>query len=173
MQQDARGPVRGEYPALIIDGQQARAQRMQVFAAIVERDQEISAMMFAEQPILDLGRRHGDQRLGVSLPRHAVRRSIQYSGQFAIGRKDGRCDAGQIVVARKKVLAPVHHDRSFEMRRGAKAGVIAIFAKSAFRTAVEELTNERRCRTDVCRGRPKMGTSLFSRRPIDWPIRHS
>ncbi|HVQ69823.1 MAG TPA: hypothetical protein VMT08_20215 [Bradyrhizobium sp.] len=41
---------------------------MQIFAAIVERDQDICAMMFAEQSILDLGRRHGDQRLGVSLP---------------------------------------------------------------------------------------------------------
>jgi len=83
MQQDAGGPVRREYPAIIIDGQQARAQGVQIFAAIVERDQDISAMMFAEQPILDLGRRHRDQRLGVSLPGHAIRRSIQYSGQFA------------------------------------------------------------------------------------------
>src|SRR5258707_7270251 len=94
---------------------------MQVFAAIVERDQEISAMMFAEQSILDLGRRHGDERLGVSLPGHAIRRSIQYSGQFAIRPEDRRCDAGEIVVARKKVLAPMDDDRSFEMRRGAKA----------------------------------------------------
>src|SRR5258706_6733012 len=78
-------------------------------------------MMFAEQPILDLGRRHGDERLGVSLPGHAIRRSIQYPGQYAVRREDRRCDASKIVVARKKVLAPVHDDRSFQMRRGAKA----------------------------------------------------
>ena len=121
VQQDARGPVRCENSALVVDGQQARAQRVQILAAIVESDQDISAMMFAEQSILDLSRRHGDQRLGVSLPGHAIRRSIQYSGQFAIRPKDRRCDAGEIVVARKKVLAPMHDDRSFEMRRGAKA----------------------------------------------------
>ena len=98
MQQDARGPVRREYPALIIDGQQARAQRVQIFAAIMEGDQDISAMIFAEQAIFDLGRCHGDERLGVSLPGHAIRRSIQYSGQFAVGRKDRCCNAGEIVV---------------------------------------------------------------------------
>ena len=42
--------------------------------------QDISAMMFAEQSILDLGRRHGDERLGLSMPGHAIRRSVQYSG---------------------------------------------------------------------------------------------
>ena len=41
VQQDARGPVRREYPALIVDGQQARAQRVQIFAAIMEGDQDI------------------------------------------------------------------------------------------------------------------------------------
>src|SRR6202040_1521991 len=120
VQQDSRGPVRREYPALIIDGQQPRAQRVQIFAAIVERDQDISAMMFAEQSILDLGCCHGDKCLGMSLPGHTIRRSIQYSGQLAIGREDWRCDAGKIVVARKKMLAPVHDDRSFEIRRGTK-----------------------------------------------------
>src|SRR6266851_612059 len=100
-----------------------------LFAAIMERDQDISAMMFAEQPILDLGRRHGDERLRVSLPGHAIRRSIQYSGQLAIGREDRRCDAGEIVVARKKVLAPVHDNRALEMCRGAKA----VGAANAFR----------------------------------------
>ena len=115
------GPVRREDPALIIDGQQARAQRVQIFAAIVKGDQDISAMMFAKQSVLDLGRRHGDQRLGMGLPGQAIRRSIQYSGQLAIGREDRRGDAGEIVVARKKVLAPMHDDRPFEMRCGAKA----------------------------------------------------
>src|ERR1700710_2540645 len=57
----------------------------------------------------------------MSLPGHAIRRSIQYSGQFAIGCEDRCCDTGKIVVARKKVLAPVHDDRPFEMRCGAKA----------------------------------------------------
>ena len=121
VQQDARGPVRCQYPALIVDGQQARAQRVQILAAIVEGDQDISAMMFAEQSILDLGRRHGDERLGMRLPGHAIRRRIQYSGQFAIGREDRRRDAGEIVVARKEVIAPMHDDRPLEMRRGAKA----------------------------------------------------
>ncbi len=45
----------------------------------------------------------------------------RYSRQFAVGCEDRRCDAGKIIVARKKVLAPVHDDRSLEMRRGAKA----------------------------------------------------
>ena len=120
VQQDARGPVRSQYPALIVDGQQPRAQRVQVLAAIVEGDQDICAMMFAEQSILDLGRRHGDQRLGVSLPGHAIRRSIQYSGKLAVGREDRRCNAGKIVVARKKVLASVHDDRSFQVCGGAE-----------------------------------------------------
>jgi len=120
MQQNARGSVRRQYPPLIVDRQKARAQRMQILAAIVERDQDICAMMFAEQSILDLGRRHGDQRLGVSLPGHAIRRSIQYSGQFPVGREDRRCDAGKIIVARKKVLAPMNDDRAFQVRRGAE-----------------------------------------------------
>ena len=77
-------------------------------------------MMLAEQAVLDLGRRHGNERLSVSLPGHAVRRSVQYSGQFAVGREDRRCDAGQIVVARKKVLTSVHDDRSFKVHCRAK-----------------------------------------------------
>ena len=121
VQQDARGPIRCEDPALIVDGEQARAQRVQIFAAIVEGDQDVSAMMFAEQAILNLGRCHGDECLGMRLPGHAIRRSIQYSGQLAIGREDRRRDAGEIVVARKKMLAPVHDDGSFEMCRGAEA----------------------------------------------------
>ena len=48
VQQDASGSVRSEYPALVVDSQQARAQRMQIFTAIVERDQDISAVMLAE-----------------------------------------------------------------------------------------------------------------------------
>ncbi len=78
-------------------------------------------MMFTEQSILDLSRRHSDERLGMRLPGHAIRGSVQYSGQRAIGCEYWCRDAGEIVVARKKVLAPMHNDRSFEMRRSAKA----------------------------------------------------
>ena len=68
VQQDARGAVRCQNLSFIVDGQQARAERVQIFAAIVESNQDVAAMLFAEKPVLDLGRRHRDQRLGVGLP---------------------------------------------------------------------------------------------------------
>jgi hypothetical protein len=67
---------------------------MQIFAAIMKGDQDVPAMLFAEQPVLDLGRRHRDERLGVSLTGHAIGRSIKYPSQFSVGRKDRRRYAG-------------------------------------------------------------------------------
>ncbi len=99
MQQDARGAVRRENLAIIVDGQQASAERVQIFAAIMEGDQDVPAMLFAEQPVLDLGRGHRDERLGMGLPGHAVRRGVQYPRHLAVGREDRRRHAGQVVVA--------------------------------------------------------------------------
>jgi hypothetical protein len=80
----------------------ARAQRVQIFAAIVERDQDISAMM---------GNVHSRSGLlpwrrvpGVSLPdmqsdEASIFRSVRHRSE------DRRCDAGEIVVARKSARA--------------------------------------------------------------------
>jgi hypothetical protein len=73
MQQHPRGAVGGENLALIIDRQQPGAQGMQILATVVQGDQNMAAMLFAEQAVLDLGRRHRHQRLGMRLPRHTVR----------------------------------------------------------------------------------------------------
>ena len=108
-------PVRRKYAALIVDGSRPALKRVQIFAAIVEGDQDVAAMVFAEQPVLDLGCGHGDECLGVSLPGHAIRRSIQLFPSIDRRAQRSGCGAGEIVVARKKMLAPMHDDRSLEM----------------------------------------------------------
>ena len=120
VQQHTRGAVGGENPAVIVDGQQAGAQRVQIFAAVVEGDQYVAAMLLAEQPVLDLGRGHRHQRLCVRLARHAIGRRVEDAGDLAVGREDRRRHAGQVVVAGEKVLAAVHDDRPLQIGRRAE-----------------------------------------------------
>lgn len=60
--------VRREDPAVVVDGQQTGAERVQIFAAIVKGDQNVGAMSLAKQAVLNLSRGHGDKRLRVGLP---------------------------------------------------------------------------------------------------------
>ena len=66
MQQHSRRAVGGQDGTIGIDRQQAGAERMQVFAAVVKRDEQLAAVAFAEQAVFNLRRGHGDKRLGLA-----------------------------------------------------------------------------------------------------------
>ena len=69
-QHDARRGPSASSPALSV---------CRYSAAAVERHHQLAAVVLAEQPVLDLGRGHADQRLGVLLARAAVRRGVQHA----------------------------------------------------------------------------------------------
>ena len=121
MQQGLRGSVRRQDASVGVRSEQSRAQRMQIFAAIVEGDDDARAVLFAKQPIFDLGGRHADQGSGMRLPGQAVRRRVENATELAVGREHGDRRTGEIVVAREEMLGAVHREGAFEMRDAAES----------------------------------------------------
>ena len=87
----------------------------------MKRDENIASMAFAEQPVLNLRRRHADQRSGVGLARDAIGGRIENAGQRPVRGEDRRSRAGERPKARKKMFAAMHDDRAFDERHGADA----------------------------------------------------
>src|SRR5271156_3182720 len=121
VQQGLRGSVRRQDASVGVRSEQSRAQSMQIFPAIVEGDDDARAVLFAKQPIFDLGGRHADQGSGMRLPGQAVRRRVENATELAVGREHGNRRTGEIVVAREEMLGAVHREGAFEMRDAAES----------------------------------------------------
>ena len=120
LQQESRLRIGAEHGAVRRQRQQPRAQGVQVFAAVVEGDDQVTAVGVAEQAVLHLGRGHADQRAGMLLPRAALRRRIEDADEAAIRSEDRRRRAGQAAVAGKEVLAAMHRQRPPDLPDRAK-----------------------------------------------------
>ncbi len=94
LQQETGLRVGAQQRAVVIDSDQRGRGRVQVLGATVEGEDEIALMVIAEQPVLDMSHGHRDQRLGVGLPRPAIRGGVEDTHQARVGAEHRRRRAG-------------------------------------------------------------------------------
>ena len=121
VQQLAAARVGGEEAALVVEREQAGAERAQELLARVDGDQAVLAHLVGEQAVLELRGGHLHQRLRVLLARLDVGRGIEHADDLARRVAHGRGGAREVTEAGEVVFLAADRHRASRCERGAQA----------------------------------------------------
>ena len=127
-----RGGVGAADRAAGIEREEPGGARRQHLARFVQRDDDVAAVLHAQQDVLDLRRRHRHQRGRVRVRQAAVAAGIEDAGDAAVGCEDRRRRAGEPGEAVEEMLVPDHGEALAQKRRRADpVGAAAILRPQA------------------------------------------